>query len=602
MRLFSKIAATAHSTTKLIRIMLKYDKLYFVYIILDIITYALITFANLFLVQQSVAMLETKEEFTNFFLVVVGFLLASMLLNCLHSFFNYKRDLHGSTISVALMESIFEKTLKLDYELLLDKDIQEKRRFATQITQNNKFVNLSNTFYGFFSNLIVLIGLIAILAQIDIWILVISMIVVIVNTKVAIHQNKFRRAIDVDLNPISRKIIYFNEIGSDFSYSKEIKNYGMIKPLVSKFFAIQNEWYEGCNKVTRNSLGGFCVSYVANFVLNAVVYVYLGFKVLLKRSLSIANFSMFLTSILEFNGCIQSIVSFFTDISASAPYLQDYFDFMNLKTMNDKLDGELYRLPETGSYRITFDNVSYRYPHQELYALENISFDVKSGEKIAVVGENGAGKTTMVLLLMRLIDPTKGRIYLNGVDIRNYDENEYRTLFSTVFQDFKLFSFTIEENITALAKTEPDQVERAVEGAGLTKKVSSLSKGAKTYIDKLYDNEGVSLSGGEGQRLAISRALYKNAPIYVLDEPTAALDPLIENDIYARFRDITERKTTFYITHRLASTHFCDRIIVLKNGGIEEMGSHRELMRENGYYAELYNMQAQYYTEDIKEK
>lgn len=602
MNFFRKIVSIAQSTTKLIRIMLKYDKLYFMYIILDMVAYTSITFVNLFLIQRSVAMLEAKAEFADFFLVVVGFLLASMLLNCLHSFFNYKRDVHGSSISGALIQSIFEKTLKIDYELLLDKHIQEKRRLAAQITQNNKFFNLSNMFYGFFSNLVLLVGLIAIMARIDIWILVISMAVVIVNTKVAVLQNKFRRAIDIDLNSISRKIVYFDGIGSDFSYSKEIKNYGMIKPLVSRFSAIQVEWYKGCNKVTRNSLGGFCVSHAASFVLDAVVYVYLGFKVLLKKALSIADFSMFLTSILEFNGCIQAIVSFFTDISASAPYFQDYFDFMELETMNDKLDGEPHGLPETENYRITFENVSYRYPHQELYALENISFDVKSGEKVAVVGENGAGKTTMVLLLMRLIDPTEGRILLNGVDIRNYDEDEYRTLFSTVFQDFKLFSFTIEDNITALTEANSDQVEQAVESAGLGKKVSSLKKGVKTYIDKLYDEEGVSLSGGEGQRLAIARALYKNAPIYVLDEPTAALDPRIENDIYARFRNITDGKTAFYITHRLASTHFCDRIIVLQNGNIEETGSHKELMRKNGYYAELYNMQAQYYIEDAEEK
>ncbi len=602
MAFLKKIVTTAQNTAKLIKMMFIYDKLYFLYIVLDIIAYSSITFVNLFLIQRSVAMLEEKTEFVEFLLVVVGFLLASMLLNCLHSFFNYKRDVHGSTISVSMLKSLFEKTLKIDYELLLDKDIQEKRRLASQITQNNRFVNLSNTFYGFSSNLIVLIGLIAVLARIDIWILVISMVVVIVNTKVTIHQNKFRRAIDVDLNPISRKIIYFDEIGSNFSHSKEIKNYGMIKPLVSKFLAIQKEWHDGANKVTRASLGGFCVSYVANFVLNAVVYIYLGFKVLAWNTLSIADFSMFLTAILEFNGCIQSIVGFFTDISANAPYLQDYFDFMKLKTMNDKSGGELRRLPEVGHYRITFDNVSYRYPQQMVWALSNISLEVKSGEKIAIVGENGAGKTTMVLLLMRLIDPSQGRILLNGVDIRSYDENEYRTLFSTVFQDFKLFSFTIEENITALAKADSVQVERAVESAGLTNKVSSLGKGVKTYIDKLYDNEGVALSGGEGQRLAIARALYKNAPIYVLDEPTAALDPRIENDIYTRFKDITDGKTTFYITHRLASTHFCDRIIVLKNGRIEETGSHKELMRKNGYYAELYNMQAQYYTEDIGEK
>lgn len=160
-----------------------------------------------------------------------------------------------------------------------------------------------------------------------------------------------------------------------------------------------------------------------------------------------------------------------------------------------------------------------------------------------------------------------------------------------------LFSFSIQDNITALGDADPSLVTCAIKRAGLEQKIASLNKGVHTYIDKLYDNEGVVLSGGESQRLAIARALYKNAPIYVLDEPTAALDPRIEHEIYTKFRDITEGKTAFYITHRLASTHFCDRIIVLKDGGVVEFGCHRELMDKNGYYAELYNMQAQYYAE-----
>ena len=199
---------------------------------------------------------------------------------------------------------------------------------------------------------------------------------------------------------------------------------------------------------------------------------------------------------------------------------------------------------------------------------------------------------------MRMVEPTEGKILLNGVDIREYDEREYRNLFSTVFQDYKLFSFTSQDNITALNDVNTLQMESAIDRSGIRKKISALDKGVNTYIDKLYDNDGVILSGGESQRLAIARALYKDAPIYVLDEPTAALDPRMENEIYMKFRDITEEKTTFYITHRLASTHFCDRIIVLKDGEIEEIGSHSELMRSGGYYAELYNMQAQYYMEN----
>lgn len=597
MKKLKEIANNMQHIIKLIQIMIEYDSKYFKYILADIMAYSAISLVNLFLVQQSVTILEKGEKFGTFAMTIMGLLLANMFLNCLHSYFNYKRDVHGSTISVALMKSIFEKTLCINYELLLDKEIQDKRYLAAKITENGRFVTLSNVFYALVANSIVLIGYITILAQIDIWILIISLAVVLANTIVMMHQNKFRRAIDVDLGPTNRKIIYFNEIGRDFSYSKEIKNYRMINALVNKFIEVQKEWHQGCNKVTRNSLSGYNILYVTNFILNGVVYLYLGFRVLVQNILSIADFSMFLAAILDFNGCIQAIVRSCVEVSSNAPYLQDYLDFMQLQTMNDKKNGELVNLPETNTYRFTFENVSYKYPHQESYVLRNISFDTKPGEKLAIVGENGAGKTTMVLLFMRFIDPTEGRILLNGIDICTYDENEYRTLFSSVFQDFKLFSFTVEENITALAECNSKKLETVIDSSGLLQKIQSLGKGIKTYIDKLYDSEGVSFSGGEGQRLAIARALYKDAPIYVLDEPTAALDPRIENEIYTKFRIITKKKATFYITHRLASTHFCDRIIVLRNGRIEEIGTHRELIKKKGYYAELYNMQAQYYME-----
>lgn len=597
MNIFKKIHSAFQYSIKLIKIMLKFDNAYFIYILLDIIAYSSITFINLFLVKYSILMLENRAEFVMFIFVVIGLILINMILNCLHSYLNYKRDLHGSTISISLMKSIFHQTLNLDYELLLDKDIQEKRRLASQITANNRFTSLSNTFYVFISNIIVIVGIISILAQIDVWILLISLVVVVVNTFVSLNQNKFRRAIDIDLNSISRKIAYFNEIGGNFSYSKDIKIFEMVNPLIKRFLDIQNEWHNKCNKVIRNSLFGYYISYVTNFILNVIVYVYLGFKVLVYNLLSIANFSMFLTAILNFNECIQSIVNSFSEISSNAPYLQDYFVYMSLKTMNEESNLKLNEVLKTTEYKIVFDNVYYKYPHQETYSLKNINFEIKHGEKIAIVGENGAGKTTMVLLLMRLIEPTKGRILLNGVDIRKYNVCEYRKLFSTVFQDFNLFSFTIEENITALNETNLTQFEKAIRCVGLSKKISSLDNGVKTYIDKLYDNKGVTFSGGEGQRLAIARALYKDAPIYVLDEPTAALDPIIENEIYTKFKDITECKTAFYITHRLASTHICNRIIVLKSGRIVEVGNHKELMKRNGYYAELYNMQAQYYSE-----
>lgn len=601
MKFIKKLFNNFSYSGKMIRLMWRNDKSYLFYVLLDIVVYSCIPLINLPIVQKSIEMLESKTDFREFAITLAALIAAQLILNCLHSYLNYKRELHGNVISLALYKGLFEKTLSIDYEMLLDKDIQEKRKLAEKLVWDGRFSKIATNFHNFLTNTIILSGIVAILSQVDLLVLAISLMIVLVNTVVTRYRNKYRRAIDVDLNPISRKIQYFTDIGSSFSFIKEIKTYGMEKSLLSKYSVLQGEMYKGIDKAIHLSMAGYIIAHVMNFLLDILGYTYLGFRVLVRGNLSIANFSMFLAAIYNFNSSIGAMIGTFENMAADGRYLQDYFDFLDLKTMKDNAGGKPLMLPESRAYSFTFDNVSYKYPHQETYALRNVNLEIKSNEKIAIVGENGAGKTTLTMLLMRIVEPAEGRILLNGIDIRDYDEDEYRKLFSTVFQDYKLFSFSIQDNITALGAAKPLSVTDVVERAGLEQKIASLSKGVDTYIDKLYDNDGVVFSGGESQRLAIARALYKNAPIYVLDEPTAALDPRIENDIYTKFRDITAGKTTFYITHRLASTHFCDRIIVLKDGGVAEFGSHRELMGKNGYYAELYNMQAQYYMENAGE-
>lgn len=245
----------------------------------------------------------------------------------------------------------------------------------------------------------------------------------------------------------------------------------MEKELLSRYSGVQSDICKGLDKTIHLSLAGYIIANVMNLLLDGVAYIYLGFRVLVRNNMSIANFSMFLNAIYNFNSAVGTIIGTFENMSANGRYLQDYFDFMALKTMRDKAGNELRGLPESKSYSFAFDNVSYRYPHQENYALRNVSFVIRPNEKIAIVGENGAGKTTLTLLLMRMVEPTEGKILLDGVDIREYDENEYRNLFSSVFQDYKLFSFTIQDNITALNKVDTLRIEEAIDRSGIRKKL-----------------------------------------------------------------------------------------------------------------------------------
>lgn len=245
---------------------------------------------------------------------------------------------------------------------------------------------------------------------------------------------------------------------------------------------------------------------------------------------------------------------------------------------------------------IEFRNVSFKYPESETYALKNFSIKLENGEKLAVVGRNGSGKTTFIKLLCRLYDPQEGEILLNGVNIREYDDAAYRQLFSVVFQDFSMFSFPLAQNVSVADTYEEARVWACLEEAGIADDVRGMEQQLDTYLYKDVEETGVEISGGEAQKLALARALYKNAPFIVLDEPTAALDPIAEYEIYSKFNRLVGDKTAIYISHRLSSCRFCKHIAVFQQGELVQLGTHEELIRDpSSAYYELWNAQAQYY-------
>lgn len=249
-----------------------------------------------------------------------------------------------------------------------------------------------------------------------------------------------------------------------------------------------------------------------------------------------------------------------------------------------------------GEYEIAFQDVSFRYPGSEEMILKHVNCKIKMKDKLALVGENGAGKTTFVKLLCRLYEPTEGVITLNGIDIRKYREEEYRELFGVVFQDFKLFAFPMWQNLVTSYERDDARIRDCLERAGAAEFAGKLPEGMDTLLFK--DREGgVDISGGEAQKLAIARALYKDAPFVVLDEPTAALDPISEAEVYTRFHEMVKDKTSIYISHRMASCRFCDDIVVFEDGRIVERGSHEELLARQGQYAGMWHAQAKYYVE-----
>lgn len=280
--------------------------------------------------------------------------------------------------------------------------------------------------------------------------------------------------------------------------------------------------------------------------------------------------------------------------------VDDFRSFMELDMAEEE---DTIPIPEARDYTIEFHDVCYRYLKQEKNAVDHLNMVLHPGEKLAVVGLNGAGKTTMIKLLLRLYDPTEGVITLNGVDIRKFKREEYYKLFSPVFQNIEVLAFPIAEHISmkVAEDTDRDRAQAAAVEAGLEDKIKALPKGIDSELLKIVDDNGVDLSGGEKQKLALARALYKSAPLVVLDEPTSALDALAEQQLYERFNHMIGDKSAVYISHRLASTRFCDRVAMFADGRMIEYGSHDELMEKGGEYARMFEMQAQYYQEEQKE-
>ncbi len=351
---------------------------------------------------------------------------------------------------------------------------------------------------------------------------------------------------------------------------------------ISEFDAVRKK---GANTETAKTL--------STHILNGIIYLFAACKAI-GGAFGVGNIVQYVSSVIQFVTGINGLISVITEWQINMPFLKKYFEFLDIP--NQKYLGSLnVEKRDDNEYEIEFHDVSFKYPGNDDYALKHLNMKFQIGEKMAVVGENGSGKSTMIKLLCRLYEPTEGKITLNGIDIKKYDYDQYMEIFGIVFQDFALMPFTLGENVASSVKYDQDRVKECLEKAGFSDKLSTWDKGLDTYLYKNFTEEGVQVSGGEAQKIALARALYKNAPFIVLDEPTAALDPISEAEIYAKFNDIVGDKTAVYISHRLSSCRFCSNIVVFDHGELVQHGSHDELVEQDGKYHDLWYAQAQYY-------
>ncbi len=380
---------------------------------------------------------------------------------------------------------------------------------------------------------------------------------------------------------------------------------GFNKIFIKEFrkYLLRPAWVEEMEKVkVRYGI----LSIVFNAVLSVILFIFVAAKAFI-GAFGIGNFLLYQGTTSRFVNAVSGLASEFGKLRHNNVYLEELYTFLDLP--NNMYKGSLaVEKRDDNDYEIEFRDVSFKYPRTENWVLRHVNMKFKIGDKLAIVGENGSGKTTFIKLLCRLYDPTEGKILLNGIDITRYRYHEYMELFSVVFQDFTLFAFSLGENVAADCTYDPDKVRDCLIRVGMGEKLASLDNdpqakekdGLKRSIGKDYDRLGVDFSGGEKQKIALARALYKDAPFLILDEPTASLDPIAEAAVYENFNMIVKEKTAVFISHRLSSCRFCDHIAVFDHGQIVQHGSHDALVTdENGKYYELWHAQAQYYNDGV---
>ena len=528
--------------------------------------------------------------------LVVGLL--SVLLVLTTWFAPFMQELlNGSARIIRMRYAVlaFRKNLYTDYKNIESPRGREKNKRAMEFYRSyysgsSDFLDSCNQFC------VCIVGIITSLALIY----KINMIMILIILATCVCEffllkflNKKEKKTKNERSKIFVRFDYYYNLCRDFSAAKDIRLYGFTDYFMLAVAKIIYELEAVNQKFARQNIKVGGTRALLNLLRELVAYVYLTYLVCSSR-LSVSDFIFYFGIITGFSNWIMNAVYQYSNIERCCNDCAAFREFVESKDESEnKPDVDF-----NGIESIEFKNVSFTYPSAEKSTINNMTFKVNKGENIAIVGENGAGKTTAVKLLCGLYYPTSGEILINGKSNRDFSGNSYFNLFSAVFQDYYFMPMTIAENICATSNYDKEKLFAAFEKAGISNKINGLPNKEKSYMIKDVYKDAVDFSGGEKQKLLLAKAIYKNAPVLILDEPTAALDPIAENELYLKYNEITSNKISFFISHRLSSTRFCDRILFIKGGRIAESGTHDELMALKGLYYRMYQIQSYYYKEN----
>lgn len=569
---------------------------YFVIRFIRLIVTTIMPFIPILLMPRIVDELLGGRDASKLWTYVVMIIGTEFVLNLLNGLLGNIIERYAVKFENYYKQVMSKRIMELDFQLTEDKKALDQMELAKNgMTWYSGGLNgIVEPLFNMLAAILTVAGVVVIVVTQAPVILLISVVILIIAGVLNQKLNQIEQKQYAELSKINRVFSYMGWELSDFRYGKDIRLYNAKDMMVEKWKFFSNEMVGQWETMFRKMRPIALLMNFVDILREMGIYFYLG-VLAITGQITIAVTTQMFTAAGTFFNSMKNLIVNYQDLCKKANYANEYVKFMDYPAAIQKGDKPV----KEGIHTFEFKNVSFSYPGSEVEVLKNINLKLTPGEHLSIVGLNGAGKTTLVKLLCRLYDPTEGAIYMDGVDIKEYDYEQYMKVFAPVFQDFKLFAFTMKENVLIRdceAGVKDEEIDKVLERVGLSEKLATLSNGADTVVFKHFDEEGIEPSGGEQQKLAIARALYKNAPVVILDEPTAALDPMAEYDIYRQFDTLVHEKTAIYISHRLSSCQFCDRIAVFSDKEIKEYGTHAELVHKpNGIYAEMFAAQAQYY-------
>lgn len=558
---------------------------------------------NLYVSPTILSVVERQASVTELIVTIVVFVAALMLVSAASSYVNTNTLYGRISVRCEIINLLNRKMATTSYQNISDERFKTLKIKVQETIGSNRAATEAvwTTLTDLTTNIVGFAFYVVLMSSIQPLLLLAILATTVVSYFVSNRLSEWGYKHREEESEYSTQIYYLGRQSSDLTVAKDIRIFGL-RSWLDDLYAKSMAAYTAFKRKEQGVyIWASVTDLVLTFLRNAIAYAYL-IGLVIGNGLSVSEFLLFFGAVGGFTAWVSGILSGFNTLHKQSLDISSVRECLEFPEPFKFEDGKPIKAKENKLYEIRLENVSYRYPGADKDTLTNVNLTLHPGEKLAVVGLNGAGKTTLIKLICGFLDPTEGCILLDGKDIRDYNRRDYYKMFSAVFQEFSLLAGTIATNVAQDSEGfDMERVKDCVEKAGLRKKIESLKDGYDTYLNREVFEDAVLLSGGETQRLMLARALYKNAPFIVLDEPTAALDPIAESEMYQKYNEMTSGKSSIYISHRLASTRFCDRIIMIADGRIGEEGTHEELLKAGGKYAELYEVQSKYYKEGEEE-